>query len=209
MKYILTIILLLLAASAWGQTYRFGDSLQSSYGIIGDDNLKLVKLAAPAYSGTLDSMRIFFASSGTGTDTIVAAIYDSDGDLLGRSNDSSLSVAGEFSTELAHRLHFSGQDIAITASATYWVGIHVRVGASAANAMQAAQSATDTTWVFITDALPLAATLSGGVKYIGAAQVDERCPIRITVYYTAGGSAPADTANSLYRKTSTRKGTYR
>jgi hypothetical protein len=31
----------------------------------------------------------------------------------------------------------------------------------------------------------------------------------LTVYYTAGGSAPADTANSLYRKASTRKGTYR
>jgi hypothetical protein len=89
------------------------------------------------------------------------------------------------------------------------VGIHVRVGASAANAMQAAQSATDTTWVFITDALPLAATLSGGYKYIGAAQVDEKCPIRITVYYTASGSAPTDTANSLYRKAPIRKGTYR
>jgi hypothetical protein len=219
MKYILTIILLLLAASAWpvtvADTVKYGiddvaimddTGCDRTYGFIApgdagpgsrDGGYRFRLFPVPA-GATIDSAYPYFWSpyaNGSDTcrwllyfeDTASADTFSTGANAASRNLTSSVAwLPDDWSGDTRYR----GPDLK-----TILQHVIDRADYDSANNVVMFMKNNGSTYE--------------AYRYTGAYEAGAGQAAYMTVYYTEGGSAPVDTANSLYRKVSTRKGTYR
>jgi hypothetical protein len=178
------------APSALAQVYMFGDSTYSTTTALVNNQIQGQWIITGANGGNFDSLRFYFSNQVTGTDTLIAGIWDgSTNTLIARSTDSALAVGGDIDYGRNFMVHFTG--VTLAANTRYWVGVHLRKGTSGGSFLVCpVTSATDSVWAYATDALPLG-TMSGGNRYLNSAETDRRPP-RMRGYYSAT-AAPSST----------------
>ncbi len=174
-------LMAVLAATSVRAGDRFGDSSATNSRICSSNTLMLGKYLSAANGGTLDSLRFWSRYNDGGTDTIVGCIYNASGTLLGRSTDSAIIVNDDLNPYV---VHFTGQNISISGSTRYWLGVQMRASGVSTNTRLGSASPNDSLYLG-TDALPLENSIPAGSKYLGTAVE----AIRVTAYYSVHSSS--------------------
>ncbi|MFZ1684007.1 MAG: hypothetical protein WAU88_07720 [Candidatus Zixiibacteriota bacterium] len=160
---------------------RFGDSSATNSRICSSNTLMLGKYQSAATGGTLDSLRFWARYNDGGTDTIVGCIYSASGTLLGRSTDSAIVIDDDLNP---YMVRFTNQNISISGSTRYWLGVQMRASGVSTNTRLGSASPNDTLYLG-TDVLPLESSIPSGSKYLGSAVE----AIRVTAYYSVHSSS--------------------